>query len=163
MSLTAYERTKEWRKSHPGARTEEARRRRAKYPEKGLAAAKRWYAKDPERARALGAAAARARRARDPEGQRRRIAKFKAKFEAERVRIAGRPRPDLCEICNEFNLRIVFDHCHLGGYFRGWICDRCNKVLGTVKDSPKLLRDLADYLEKTNGETNVEAEKCTTR
>jgi 23S rRNA G2069 N7-methylase RlmK/C1962 C5-methylase RlmI len=61
--------------------------------------------------------------------------------------IAGRPRPDLCEICGELHFRIVFDHCHASGFFRGWLCDRCNRTLGMVKDSVELLRTLAQYVE----------------
>ena len=42
--------------------------------------------------------------------------------------------------------RIVFDHCHQSNSFRGWICDRCNKVLGLVKDSVELLNKMGTYL-----------------
>lgn len=73
----------------------------------------------------------------------------------KRVALAGRPKPDACEVCAEPGRRIVFDHCHANGQFRGWICDRCNKTLGMVKDSPRLLIMLAEYL--TNGEAHVEA------
>lgn len=61
--------------------------------------------------------------------------------------LAGRPRPDTCELCGSDG-RICFDHCHKSEKFRGWICHRCNSVLGLVRDDAKLLRDLADYLEK---------------
>lgn len=74
----------------------------------------------------------------------------------KRVALAGRPKPDACEVCTEPGRRIVFDHCHANGQFRGWICDRCNKTLGMVKDSPRLLIMLAEYLT-TNGEAHVEA------
>jgi hypothetical protein len=83
----------------------------------------------------------------NPESQRVRMARFTAKKKATQELVAGRPRPTVCELCNELNLRVVFDHCHLSGKFRGWLCDRCNKTLGHVKDSPELLRKLADYLE----------------
>jgi hypothetical protein len=67
--------------------------------------------------------------------------------------IAGRPRPLVCDICKDPNSRrgdvIAFDHCHKHGHFRGWLCDRCNTTLGAVGDNPELLRNMADYLEKT--------------
>src|SRR5258706_2383981 len=74
----------------------------------------------------------------------------KSKRDAERARIAGRPRPDVCDICKQNNRWICFDHCHASGRFRGWICDRCNKVLGLVEDDPALLRALAEYLERSD-------------
>lgn len=59
--------------------------------------------------------------------------------------LAGRPRPKNCEICGEKDT-ICFDHCHAKGHFRGWICKRCNTVLGKVNDDTKLLQSLIDYL-----------------
>lgn len=68
--------------------------------------------------------------------------------------IAGRPRPMVCDICEQPNKRrddvIAFDHCHAHGHFRGWLCDRCNTSLGAAEDSPELLRKMADYLERTS-------------
>lgn len=58
---------------------------------------------------------------------------------------AGRPRPERCEICNEKDT-ICFDHDHKTGLFRGWICKRCNVVLGKVKDDPKILQKLIEFL-----------------
>ena len=59
---------------------------------------------------------------------------------------AGRKKPEQCEICGSMDV-ISFDHNHETGEFRGWICRRCNRTLGFVKDSPELLRRLATYLE----------------
>lgn len=89
---------------------------------------------------------ARARRKTDPLGQKRRNDAYVIRQRAKREAEASRPKPLLCEICNELHLRIVFDHCHNHGHFRGWICDRCNKVLGLVYDSSELLHKLARYL-----------------
>lgn len=65
--------------------------------------------------------------------------------------LAKRKRPKQCEICGGLG-KICFDHDHSKGEktkesFRGWICTRCNITLGYTKDSPELLRRLADYLE----------------
>jgi hypothetical protein len=60
---------------------------------------------------------------------------------------AGRPKPDKCEICGS-DTNLCFDHCHVSGKFRGWICSRCNKVLGFVEDDPEILYSLAEYLRE---------------
>ena len=73
-------------------------------------------------------------------------------------KIAGRKRPDQCEICGAFG-KIVFDHNHLVSQeqtkesFRGWICQRCNMVLGFIKDNRDLLNALIEYLNKNNAST----------
>ena len=63
---------------------------------------------------------------------------------------AGRRSPSFCEVCGEREI-ICFDHDHSTGKFRGWICKRCNFILGLSKDSPSLLRQLAGYLERGIG------------
>ena len=103
-----------------------------------------------DKLRKIEAEQARRRRLVDPEGNRRRMQAFLKSKLAKQESIAGRPKPANCELCGEFHLRIVFDHCHSSGEFRGWLCDRCNKVLGIVKDSPELLRVLANYLERNS-------------
>ena len=65
--------------------------------------------------------------------------------ETRRTNLAGRQKPDVCEVCGRTG-KIAFDHCHLTGHFRGWICERCNLILGMANDNPLLLRHLADYL-----------------
>lgn len=62
---------------------------------------------------------------------------------------AGRPMPSSCELCNTLSENLSFDHCHASGKFRGWLCRRCNTVLGAVEDSEELLRNMADYLRRT--------------
>lgn len=89
-------------------------------------------------------------RASNPEAQKIRTQNYLKRQEEKRISIYGRQKPEKCEICNENEFRIVFDHCHVKGHFRGWICDRCNRVLGIVKDSCTLLNKLKDYLEKDN-------------
>jgi hypothetical protein len=73
-----------------------------------------------------------------------------------RIEIAGRAPPDVCELCFKPDPRekIVWDHCHRTGKFRGWLCDRCNKTIGAAEDSPTILRAMADYVERHNGSTN---------
>ena len=62
-------------------------------------------------------------------------------------RIAGREKPERCEVCGRLG-KICFDHNHKTGKFRGWICTKCNITLGFVDDNPELLILLADYLRR---------------
>jgi len=102
---------------------------------------------------------ARARRKQDPVGNKRRIRAYKLRQDDKKVKEAGRPRPDTCEVCRELHIRVVFDHCHATGVFRGWICDRCNRVLGLCYDDPELLNKLAKYLRRNgNVKANLEAQ-----
>lgn len=66
-----------------------------------------------------------------------------------RYKTSGRPKPEACDICGSTTGRIVFDHCHKHGHFRGWICHRCNVVLGQVEDDAGLLIKLIAYLRRT--------------
>jgi hypothetical protein len=75
-------------------------------------------------------------------------------------KLMGRARPSHCELCNQHGIGgiaskpdsgIVFDHCHITGKSRGWICDRCNKTLGMVQDNKELLAKMITYLEVFNG------------
>lgn len=52
----------------------------------------------------------------------------------------------ICEKTDKKNLSV--DHCHITGKIRGIICNKCNMALGNVEDSPKILKALANYLEK---------------
>lgn len=71
----------------------------------------------------------------------------KTYFLKRREAIAGRKKPEQCEICGAFG-KICLDHNHKTDKFRGWICHRCNVVLGFVKDNRELLNMLIDYLSK---------------
>lgn len=62
---------------------------------------------------------------------------------------AGRPRPAECEICARAG-RVVWDHDHTSSRFRGWICNRCNLILGKSEDSIDLLHKLIAYIERSN-------------
>lgn len=60
----------------------------------------------------------------------------------------GRQRPEVCDICGDKDWRIVFDHCHAKGHARGWLCDGCNKGLGSFRDDPERLIKAAAYLKR---------------
>lgn len=58
----------------------------------------------------------------------------------------------LCKGCyiHQRDLKIAFavDHNHTTGKVRGLLCGNCNVSIGNAKDSPEILRRLADYVEK---------------
>lgn len=67
-----------------------------------------------------------------------------------------RQSPDCCEICGRVETKkhprsgklysLALDHCHSTGDFRGWLCQRCNLVLGRCEDSAELFMKMAYYL-----------------
>lgn len=50
-----------------------------------------------------------------------------------------------CKICN-VECKLVTDHNHATGKFRGRICRFCNTGLGTFMDNPLLLQKAIEYL-----------------
>ncbi len=57
-----------------------------------------------------------------------------------------------CAICkgpfSAQKRRPSVDHCHASGRVRSLLCHNCNVALGHARESPDLLRQLADYLER---------------
>ncbi len=62
-------------------------------------------------------------------------------YEKQNAQCAG------CSCALFFDRRTNIDHHHGVGTVRGLLCHDCNMVLGRVKDRPRVLRQLADYLE----------------
>jgi hypothetical protein len=60
--------------------------------------------------------------------------------------LAGRPRPNECELCGLPGC-IQFDHDHKTGKFRGWLCSPCNRVLGLVRENIQTLEHMIEYLK----------------
>jgi len=83
-----------------------------------------------------------------PEQVKKYIASRRLRIRERKVILAGRPKPDVCDICHGSG-KIVFDHSHKFGHFRGWVCDRCNRTLGFAGDDPLLLMKMASYLLRT--------------
>src|SRR3990167_3840096 len=160
--MSNYEKVKEWRKNNPEKVLEQARRYRKKHPETNKKAKEKYRENNLELIRESDKIRQSKRRKSDPEGQKIRNEHFKIRREAKRWEVAGRPRADKCDICDK-NEMTVFDHCHVSDKFRGWICDRCNKMLGLVKDCPVLLKKLAEYLEKFNDSLNKQKTESITK
>ncbi len=148
--MTTYQKVKEWRKENKDKVLDQARRYRKKHPESNKKAKEKYRKNNIDKVREMDKIAAAKRRKNDPEGQKRRAENFRIRKEAKLCELAGSPRANICEICDKKE-KTVFDHCHKNGNFRGWICDRCNKMLGLVKDSTDLLNKMIHYLEKFNG------------
>jgi hypothetical protein len=73
------------------------------------------------------------------------------KWRQDLVAMAGRPRPKVCDICGgppDPKKGMHYDHCHQTGKFRGWLCRKCNLMLGNAEDDPSRLREGASYLER---------------
>ncbi len=47
----------------------------------------------------------------------------------------------------ECTRRLVLDHCHVTGKFRGWLCGACNRAAGLLAESPRRINGLAEYVE----------------
>lgn len=154
--MTNYEWVKAWRKRNPEKVKAQGIRYRAKHPETHKKAKIKWLSKNIERARELDKLRARKNRLNNPEAQKRRSEAYRLRQEAKKTAIAGRPRSNYCEICASEE-RTVFDHSHRKGHFRGWICDRCNKILGLVRDDKSYLKALIIYLEQTEYEAQYKA------
>lgn len=74
-------------------------------------------------------------------------ASAKESYRRRRSREAGRPPPEHCECCGR-RAKLIFDHDHASGAFRGWICAKCNTGIGLLGDSIKGLRIALLYLQK---------------
>lgn len=123
--------------------------RRALNPEKEKAADRARYKLNPEKRRA----AVRAWGKRNPE----KIREFARRKAAKRLNLPEptRPMPQTCEACggppggrNGRYGSLNLDHDHITGKFRGWLCDRCNKGLGSLGDSIAGLEKAIEYLTR---------------
>jgi hypothetical protein len=93
-------------------------------------------------------------RARNPEKLRAQYDRRNERRRADRVAQAQRPRPDCCELCGSTE-KLHYDHCHVSERFRGWLCSRCNRVLGFAGDDVDLLMKMADYLRQHDAQPQI--------
>ncbi len=111
---------------------------------------------------AIGRARQRARRLRDPEGAKKYMQAYNIKYcQRKRELFAKRPRPEICECCGEKppprrqKTLIVCDHNQRTQKFRGWICQRCNVMLGMLNESVDTAKKLIAYIERTEAEART--------
>jgi hypothetical protein len=129
---------------------QKARYRRYRVDNKDQVAAKlKAYCTRPE-IKARKAEQSRKRHALDPLRKREQWRKHRERRQQE---AAGRPKPDRCDICCKTDRKIMWDHCHQRGHFRGWICQPCNIALGMVNDDVQHLLKLIAYLQRTGKHT----------
>jgi hypothetical protein len=123
---------------------------RSEHKEERAAAKKAWFVAN--RAQVY----ARNREVHYPKYYAANIQKILDKPRRRQERIAGRPRPERCEICGNLpgSKPLAFDHSHQKGHFRGWICLNCNIALGQVKDDVQHLLKLIAYLQRTSDNTS---------
>jgi hypothetical protein len=62
-----------------------------------------------------------------------------------------REQNGVCKICygESFRLRLSVDHCHKTGKVRGLLCERCNTLLGRVKEDIRILESAITYLKES--------------
>lgn len=120
---------------------------------------KKWRDANLENQRPRERANAAKRRQRDPEGARKnsrthawRDQGIDITFEKfVEMRTAQQGKCAICqqEPANGRSLHV--DHCHATGRVRALLCGRCNRGIGKLRESPAILRQAADYLEKHHG------------
>ena len=69
----------------------------------------------------------------------------------EELEAAFTGRCDACGVPEvECNGKLCMDHDHNieTNNFRGFLCAACNKAAGYLKDSPEIMRNLAEYIER---------------
>jgi hypothetical protein len=87
-----------------------------------------------------------------PEDHRRRNLKHKYDRTPEEVDEQLRQQGGVCALCRRppfKGRKMVVDHDHETGRFRGVLHIFCNTMLGRMNDDPVLFRDAASYLEGT--------------
>ena len=136
--------TQAWRAANPDKVKLANKKRREADPIKAAADTLNWRKVNPEHQKRL---TVRWRKANSAHYKTIKCELSKAWALRKQVAQAGRPRPELCEIC-DLPGKICFDHCHVTGKFRGWICHKCNLALGHAADNPDTLMKLAKYLKK---------------
>jgi hypothetical protein len=74
--------------------------------------------------------------------------------ELNRIRLGlpapSRPMPTTCECCggapNGQGRTLHYDHCHVTGAFRGWLCASCNTAIGKLGDNLQGVYNAVRYL-----------------
>ncbi len=51
-----------------------------------------------------------------------------------------------CQSCGR-EMKVVADHCHTSGKYRGSICQPCNKIVGICGEDIEVLKSIITYIE----------------
>jgi len=57
------------------------------------------------------------------------------------------PKPHKCESCGKVK-KLHWDHDHSTGLFRGWLCHRCNVLVGFLEKDPVSVLMAKEYMSK---------------
>lgn len=67
----------------------------------------------------------------------------------EELEIAFSGKCDVCSVSElKLTTKLCLDHSHSTGEFRGFLCRKCNTMLGGASDDPEILRLGALYIEE---------------
>jgi Recombination endonuclease VII len=145
--MTGAQRTALYRKRHPEKVAEYLNTAHAR--ELRTMAMRRWRARNPKPKKSLPPRIADL----SVEQQRAITAASTRKWKAKKDGFAHcadypiKPADGLCQNCGA-EARLVLDHCHQTGEFRGWICDPCNVGIGQLGDDIEGLERALAYLKR---------------
>lgn len=74
----------------------------------------------------------------------------RAKHQLRREARAGRPQSITCELCGR-KCKTLYDHNHGTGQFRGWLCVKCNTMVGFIENNRDLVKRMIQYIEHHKG------------
>lgn len=80
---------------------------------------------------------------------------YKIKNAAKKAAPSKPALPHACDCCGDVitdNQMLHFDHDHITGTFRGWVCRRCNTGIGNLGDTIEGLQNAIEYLKRTSNE-----------
>ena len=60
----------------------------------------------------------------------------------------GHLKPDQCDCCRTSERKLVIDHDHATGLFRGWVCEPCNLGIGRLGDNIEGVEKALAYLRR---------------
>jgi len=142
------ERNRKWQAEHPEKHRERNRKYYAEHPEKHRERNRKYYAEHPEKHRERN----RKWQAEHPEKGREREYRRNYGITIEDYERRLVEQDGKCAICGEppsvGGKRLSVDHDHETGKIRALLCQRCNLVVGGLKESAAFARLVADYLEK---------------
>lgn len=152
--------TREWREDNLAKSRELTRQsvtlHRRENPAHAKAYAASWRKKNPDKRRSYDEKqlrdpkkkAAKHVSSRDWHVNNREYIAAKARKKRGQVNGPTRPMPDSCEICDKLRMfdALSEDHDHETGLFRGWLCKKCNGVLGAAGDTHEKVSRYTDYL-----------------
>lgn len=110
---------------------------RQKNPERVKENSKKWKSKNPSRTKELN-----------------RISLLRRRYDMtpEQLRWAEEQAAGVCPLCGD-KAKLVIDHDHNTGKFRGLLCLKCNGGLGLFRDNIEALKTAIEYLK--NGGTKM--------